>query len=83
MLRSGAGRGVPGLPAGLGIDEAWLSEAKPSVQAFWNDDLVITEEERRWLVRLQDRATGAAGMTVNYLGHFEGRSISAATPATR
>jgi len=58
---------------GLGIHEAWLSETKPSVQDFWNDDLVITEKERLALVRLQDRYNQNDGMTVNYLAHFEGR----------
>ena len=57
---------------GLGIHEAWLSETKPSVQDFWNDALVITEEERLSLVRLQDCYNQNDGMTVNYLGHFEG-----------
>src|SRR4030067_3163322 len=40
---------------GLGVDEAWLSEAKPSAPAFWQSDLVITETEREKLVALQDR----------------------------
>jgi MoaA/NifB/PqqE/SkfB family radical SAM enzyme len=57
----------------LGVHEAWLSEAKPSVQAFWSGELVITEEERRKLVALQDRANREGRITVNYLGHFEGR----------
>ena len=58
---------------GLGVHEAWLSEAKPSVQAFWDDELVITEQERLALVALQDRHNKQDGMTVNYLAHFEGR----------
>ena len=62
-----------GFLEGLGIHEAWLSELKPSVQAFWNDGNVISEDERRGLVRLQDRYNKRNGMTVNYLGHFEGR----------
>jgi MoaA/NifB/PqqE/SkfB family radical SAM enzyme len=57
----------------LGVDEAWLSETKPSVAAFWNQSLVITEEERLKLVNLQDRANAEGKITVNYLGHFEGR----------
>lgn len=62
----------------LGVDEAWLSELKPSVEDFWSDEFVITEEERRGLMRLQDernralRRHGTGCMTVNYLGHFEG-----------
>ncbi|MDH5386072.1 MAG: radical SAM protein, partial [Candidatus Aminicenantes bacterium] len=31
---------------GLDIHEAWLSECKPSVQDFWTDDQVVTEQER-------------------------------------
>lgn len=59
--------------AGLGIHEAWLSEVKPASAPFWNEDRLITEEDRRSLVRLQDRVNRRPGMTVNYLGHFEGR----------
>jgi MoaA/NifB/PqqE/SkfB family radical SAM enzyme len=57
----------------LGVHEAWLSEVKPSVQDFWNDSHVISEEEGRYLIRLQDKYNKRKGMTVNYLGHFEGR----------
>ena len=56
----------------LAIDEAWLSEVKPSVEAFWRDEMVITEQERRQLAALQDAYNKRGGMTVNYLGHFEG-----------
>jgi len=56
----------------LGIHEAWLSETKPSVEAFWNKDSVITEEERLSLVSLQDKYNKEGKITVNYLGHFEG-----------
>jgi MoaA/NifB/PqqE/SkfB family radical SAM enzyme len=59
--------------SGLGIDEAWLSECKPAVQGLWNPNDVITEQERQMLLRLQDRHNRDGGMTVNYLGHFEGR----------
>ncbi len=58
----------------LGIHEAWLSEAKPAVQAYWNTDLVITDEERTELIALQDRLNNDGGMTVNYLSHFEDAS---------
>ena len=58
---------------GLDIHEAWLSEVKPSVRALWNKDLVITDEERRALAALQDRYNRDGRITVNYLGHFEGR----------
>jgi len=60
---------------GLGIHEVWLSEAKPSVDAFWSRDRVFGETERLQVCALQDewnRTRGRDGMTVNYLGHFEG-----------
>jgi MoaA/NifB/PqqE/SkfB family radical SAM enzyme len=57
----------------LGIHEAWLSETKPTVEAFWNEASVITEEERLSLVSLQDKYNKEGRITVNYLGHFEGR----------
>ncbi|HEX9973826.1 MAG TPA: radical SAM protein [bacterium] len=56
----------------LEIHEAWLSETKPSVEAFWKDELIITEDERSNLVRLQDKYNKEGKITVNYLGHFEG-----------
>lgn len=55
----------------LDIHEIWLSETKPSGQAFWREDTVITEEERAALVKLQDRYNKKGKTTVNYLGHFE------------
>lgn len=58
---------------GLGIHEAWLSECKPSVQDFWTDDQVITEQERLRLVEIQDRYNREGKITVNYLAHFEGK----------
>jgi MoaA/NifB/PqqE/SkfB family radical SAM enzyme len=58
---------------GLEIHEAWLSECKPSVEDFWSEDLVVTEQERQGLVALQDRYNREGRITVNYLGHFEGR----------
>jgi MoaA/NifB/PqqE/SkfB family radical SAM enzyme len=57
----------------LEVDEAWLSEAKPSTQACWKLENVITESERQDLIRLQDRWNKKGGLTVNYLGHFEDR----------
>lgn len=56
----------------LGVHEAWLSEAKPTVPAFWNEAAVISEEERLRLVSLQDQYNKEGKITVNYLGHFEG-----------
>lgn len=58
---------------GLGIDEAWLSEAKPTVEAFWDDRYVAHEEDRLRLVKFQDEYNAGGKMTINYLGHFEGR----------
>jgi MoaA/NifB/PqqE/SkfB family radical SAM enzyme len=58
---------------GLEIDEAWLSEVKPSIEAFWDESLVITEQDRLKMVRLQDRYNIKSKMVVNYLGHFEGK----------
>jgi MoaA/NifB/PqqE/SkfB family radical SAM enzyme len=57
----------------LEIHEAWLSETKPSVDAFWNEELVIKENDRINLCRLQDQYNKEGKITVNYLGHFEGR----------
>jgi len=57
----------------LDIHEAWLSETKPTTEVFWNKDSVITEEERLYLVNLQDRYNKEGNLTVNYLGHFEGK----------
>jgi MoaA/NifB/PqqE/SkfB family radical SAM enzyme len=58
---------------GLGVHEAWLSEVKPSVPAFWDEDQVISEADRLKLVKLQDRYNQEGKITVNYLGHFEGK----------
>ena len=56
---------------GLGVHEIWLSEAKPAVAHFWDASLLITDDERRELIALQDRHNRAGGVTLNYLGHFE------------
>ncbi len=56
---------------GLGIHEAWLSETKPSVEAYWKKDLLLTDDERTSIVNLQDAWNKRGGMTVNYLSHFE------------
>lgn len=71
MLRRGLTETYLRFLDGLGIDEAWLSEAKPSGPALWSDELLATEEERRELAALQDRRNRRKGMTINYLGHFE------------
>jgi MoaA/NifB/PqqE/SkfB family radical SAM enzyme len=57
----------------LGVHEAWLSEAKPSVEEFQKNDQIITEADRLYLCCLQDRYNRDGKITVNYLGHFEGR----------
>lgn len=72
MIRDGSVETFLEYLRSLGLDEAWLSEAKPSVQAFWKEECVITDDERKSLIVLQDRANKSGGMTVNYLGHFEG-----------
>jgi MoaA/NifB/PqqE/SkfB family radical SAM enzyme len=76
MIQTGQTEQLLAFLESLGIDEAWLSELKPSVEEFWSDSLVISEEERQRLARLQDAYNRAAkstgGMIVNYLGHFEG-----------
>ena len=58
--------------AGLGVQEAWLSESKPALPHLWQPEEVITQAQRRQLVALQDRYNRRGRMTVNYLGHFEG-----------
>lgn len=57
----------------LGIHEVWLSEAKPSIPDMWQHASVISEEERTELCTLQDRYNKEGRITVNYLGHFEGK----------
>jgi MoaA/NifB/PqqE/SkfB family radical SAM enzyme len=42
------------------------------VEAFWKDELIITEDERLNLIRLQDKYNKEGKITINYLGHFEG-----------
>ena len=73
MIHQGQVEGFLDFLAGLGIDEAWLCEAKPSVAASWDPDGVIRPAEQRLLADIQDRFNRRAGMTVNYLGHFESR----------
>jgi len=73
MLRENQVRGFLKFLTDLGVHEAWLSEAKPTVEAFWNKASVITEEERLSLVNLQDKYNKEGKITVNYLGHFEGK----------
>ncbi|MBN2010645.1 radical SAM protein [candidate division KSB1 bacterium] len=55
----------------LDIHEVWLSEAKPSVTAYQQENQVITQAERTMLIDLQNRYNKMGGMTINYLGHFE------------
>lgn len=73
MIRSGQVEEFLRFLQKLDIHEAWLSEAKPSVGAYWNTQALITENDRRYLCELQDRYNRENRMTVNYLGHFEGR----------
>jgi len=73
MIRNGETERFLEFLGGLGVHEAWLSEVKPASAPFWNEDRLITENDRLTLTRLQDRANRRSGLTVNYLGHFEGR----------
>lgn len=89
MVRNGAAETLIAFLDSLGIDEAWLSELKPTVSDFWSDELVLTEAERQQLAQMQDahnrslgrsgrfrrsgRLRQSSGMVINYLGHFEGR----------
>ncbi len=57
----------------LEVHEAWLSETKPSVLAFWTDDQLFSEDDRLGMMEIQDRYNKQGKITVNYLGHFEGR----------
>lgn len=71
MLNSGQAEEFMGFLIKLGIHEAWLSETKPAIKPLWDQDVIITEEERHGLIRLQDRYNKQGKITVNYLGHFE------------
>jgi len=73
MIRNNETERLVDFLAGLGVHEAWLSEVKPSTPDGWNEEFVITDEDRLTLVRLQDRLNRDGRITVNYLGHFEGR----------
>ena len=73
MIRNGQVEEFLQFLIGLEIHEAWLSEAKPSIDAYWKEELVITENDRISLSRLQDRYNKEGNITVNYLGHFEGK----------
>lgn len=73
MIRDGQVEEFLEFLRGLGIDEAWLCEPKPSVAAFWDEGQVISPAEHQQLSDLQDRCNRRQGMTVNYLGHFESR----------
>lgn len=56
-----------------GVHEAWLSEAKPTSEYAWNEESVINEAERQKLCKLQDEYNAKGKITINYLGHFEGK----------
>jgi len=71
MIRNGEAETFLDFLRRLGLDEAWLSEAKPTLQAFWKPECIVSDSERRTLIEMQDRANRKRGMTVNYLGHFE------------
>lgn len=73
MIRRGETDELLEFLIGLGVDEAWLSEVKLSSAPLWREEARISEDERLALVRLQDRVNARGRITVNYLGHFEGR----------
>jgi MoaA/NifB/PqqE/SkfB family radical SAM enzyme len=55
----------------LGVHEAWLSEAKPASEAFWDERFVIGDKEAEALIKMQDAYNKKGPLTFNYLGHFE------------
>ena len=67
----------------LGINEAWISEVKPSGRESWNGQGICTVNDRKALAVLQDRYNRRNGMTVNYLGHFEGARHFGCNAGTR
>jgi len=73
MIRRGETEAFLDYLVGLGVDEAWLSEVKPVAAPFWDEEALVTDEDIRTLVRLQDRHNREGRITVNYLGHFEAR----------
>ena len=83
MIRSGGTEQFLKFLEGLGISEAWLSEVKPSAGIVRDDRCVITEEDRLKLVRLQDGYNASGKMTVNYLGHFEGKECFGCNAANK
>ena len=70
MLAPGAVMHYLEFLSSLGIHEAWLSEKKPIPGAA--ADWVISDVDRELLIWVQDTWNARGGMTVNYLGHFEG-----------
>ncbi len=73
MIRNGQVEEFLEFLISLDIHEAWLSEAKPSIAAYWHEEQIITEDDRKQLCQLQDQYNKAGRITVNYLGHFEGK----------
>ncbi|MBN2238434.1 MAG: radical SAM protein [Dehalococcoidales bacterium] len=73
MIQSDRVEEFLGFITGLGVDEAWLSEVKPSVETYLDESQVIDEEDRLKMLRIQDRYNKQGKLTVNYLGHFEGK----------
>jgi MoaA/NifB/PqqE/SkfB family radical SAM enzyme len=74
MLRQAGGlEEFLGFLEGLGIHEAWLSEAKPALPRDWAKGPETLPAERQRLAGLQDAYNRKGNMTLNFLGHFEGR----------
>ena len=55
MIRNGQVEEFLEFLIGLDIHEAWLSEAKPAIDEYRNEEQVISEEERLSVSRLQDQ----------------------------
>lgn len=72
MIREGSARKLLDFLETLDINEAWLSEAKPSDRISWEAGKTFGEHERRFLASFQDSYNRRGSLTVNYLGHFEG-----------
>ncbi len=72
VIRDGRVGELLGFLRDLGVHEAWLSEVKPAWPSAWGRPTEFTEDDRLALERLQDAENRKGGMTVNYLGHFEG-----------
>lgn len=83
MIRQGRVEAYLDFLQGLGLDEAWLSEMKPSLVSPVDEASLATPEERQDLARLQDRWNRSQRMTVNCLTHFEGPAAFGCNAGTK